>query len=135
MKVLTQKHVKQAEFTRTIWQITPSVEVEELLNPDYWVHVSKNFKAGDRIEAIPEDRHYFAELFVLAASKNFIKVILLRAHVLIADPKPVEEEGYTIKFAGRAKWRVIQGKKVLKEGLDSKEEAEKWLKEHKKEMA
>jgi hypothetical protein len=128
--------IDESSYARTIWQLKPApdVEVEDLLDSNYWAHIAKKMRAGDRIEAIPDDRHYFAELFVLGASSNWAKVILLRKHVLIEDNKRIEKEGYIVKFAGQHKWRVEKDGQILSKGHDDQKSAAAWLSNHIKDM-
>jgi hypothetical protein len=126
-----------AEYEGNTWQVTPvrGVKLEDLLNPEYWAHIAYRFRAGDRIIAIPPDRSYFVELFVLAASKNWAKVVLMREVILIEDSeddKPVD--GFVVEFKGKDKWRVLQGNEILSKDHDDKKAAEKWLLAHKKEV-
>ena len=129
-------NVEEAVAARNIWQVKPEIaaKVEDLLNPDYWAHVARRFRAGDRIEAVPDDRHYFAEFFVLAASSNWAKVILLRHEVLIKDNETTMTDGFSIGFAGAHKWRVTRGDEILSKGHDDKTAASKWLADHMKEL-
>lgn len=129
-------NIEEANYERTIWQVMPEskVKIEDLLKPDYWAHVAKRLKAGDRIEAVPEDRHYFAEFFVLGASANWAKLVLLREVTIIKDNESTVEEGFKVAFAGKHKWRVTQGTEILSKDHDDKASAEQWLKDHKKEM-
>ena len=122
----------EATYKRTVWCVTPPSDVEpkDLLESDYWAHVAKRFTAGDRIEAVPEDRHYFAEFFVLAAATNWAKVVLLREETLIKDNETSVTDGYSIGFAGPHKWRVTMGSDVLSKGHDDRGSAAKWLEEH-----
>ena len=94
--------IEESTYARTVYQVKPeiSVTVKDLLEPDYWAHVAKQLRAGDRIEAIPDDRHYFAEFFVLAASTNWAKLVLLREVTLIKDNEKTESNGFSIGFAG-----------------------------------
>ena len=133
-KIAKPTAIELAEYTKSVWQIMPTVEtkIEDLLNPDYWAHVARKVNPGDRIEAIPEDRHYFAEFFVLAASTNWIKVKLLRKVVLIEDNDNSTVAGYNIQFAGAHKWRIRMGDEVLSKGHDDKEAATNWLMDHMK---
>jgi hypothetical protein len=125
------------EYTRTMYEVTPAagVEAEHLEDPSYWAHVAYRLRPGDRIEAIPADRHYFAELFVLASARNWAKVVLIRFNELIPDSEPSKEDGYLVDWSGRSKWRIVQGDEVLSQNHDTKELALEWLKEHKKELA
>jgi hypothetical protein len=134
-KKLLTRQMKQAEFVRTVWHVTPDCEVEEMLKPEYWVHVAPQIKPGDRIEAIPADRHFFAEFMVLGSASNWVKVELMRKVVLIEDIETVEEDGFKVSWGGPAqRWRVTQGKEVLSKDHDTKELAMAWLKDHKKEI-
>ncbi len=124
--------IEESTYARTIWQVKPeaTVKVNDLLDPDYWAHVAKQMRAGDRIEAIPDDRHYYAEFFVLAASTNWAKLILLRETTLIKDHEKSVTDGFSIGFAGPHKWRVTRGTEILSKDHDDKDSAAKWLAEH-----
>jgi len=128
--------IEASDFARTIWQVKPEIKakVKDLLEPEYWAHVAKIMKAGDRIEAIPEDRHYYAEFFVLAASSNWAKLVLLREITLIKDNETSVTEGFSIGFAGNHKWRVTRGKEVLSKGHEDKEAATSWLNKNMKDL-
>lgn len=129
-------NIEECSQVRTIWHIKPesSVDVEDLLDPDYWAHVAKQVRAGDRIEAVPEDRHYFAEFFVLGSSTNWVKVVLLRKRDLVKDNNPIEKDGFVVKFAGQHKWRVEKDGQVLSKMHDDQASAAKWLSNHLKDM-
>ena len=124
--------IEESTYARTIYQVKPeiSVTVKDLLEPDYWAHVAKRLRAGDRIEAIPDDRHYYAEFFVLAASTNWAKLVLLREITLIKDNEKSVTDGFSIGFAGPHKWRVTRGEEILSKGHDDKDSAARWLTEH-----
>ena len=126
-------NLEEDVVARKIWCVTPevAVTVKDMLNPKYWAHVARMLRAGERIEAVPADRHYFAEFFVLGASDNWAQVILLRETVLIKDNKQTTSGGYTVGWNATDKWRVTQDGNVLTTGHDDKKAAEKWLKEHK----
>lgn len=135
-KVKKPTNIENAEYARTVYQVKPeiSVTVKDMLEPDYWAHVAKTLRAGDRIEAVPEDRHYFAEFFVLAASTNWAKLVLLRETTLIKDNEKSVTDGFSIGFAGPHKWRVTRGQEVLSKGHDDKDAAARWLSDHLKDL-
>lgn len=128
--------IEESSYARTVWQVKPdpSVKVENLLDPNYWAHVAKRMKAGDRVEAIPDDRSYFAEFFVLAASSNWVKLVKLRNVQLIKGNKPMEKDGYVVKFAGQHKWRVEKDGEILSKNHDDQKSAAEWLTNHIKDM-
>lgn len=146
MTQLATNRIKQAEFTRVLWEVTPEVGTpfEALLDPKYWAHVSAQFRRGARIEVLPPDNSYFAELLVIDAGKLFAKVKALR-FVNLSEPvqpeQAVEEKsvaaGYEIKWAGRAKWRVIRSedRATLSDGHEERQKAADWLDGHLKQLA
>jgi len=129
-------NIEEAVSARNIWQVKPEIAVKptDLLDPDYWAHVARRMRAGDRVEAVPEDRHYFAEFFVLAASTNWAKLVLIREVTLIKDNEKTVLDGFSVAFAGAHKWRVTRGDEVLSKGHDDKDSASKWLAENMKDL-
>lgn len=132
---LVRKPLKkeQAEYTRIIWSVEPenTVEVEDMLKPDFWAHISREMRSGHRIEVMPPDKHYFAEFFVMAASINWAKVILLRKVDLIGKDDDTEVSGFSVEWAGPTdKWRVKNGLEVISKGHQDKEAASQALNEH-----
>ena len=53
---LTQNRIEQAEFVRPVFCVSPTAgtKPEDLLKPEYWTHVARQFKPGSRIEALCE---------------------------------------------------------------------------------
>ena len=136
MTVKRPTNIEEAVAARNVWQVKPeiAVTVKDLLDPNYWAHVARRMRAGDRVEAVPDDRHYFAEFFVLAASSNWVKLVLMREVTLIKDNEKTVTEGFTVAFAGAHKWRVTRGDEVLSKGHDDKEAASKWLADNLKDL-
>jgi len=126
--------VEEVALARNVWQVKPDIscKIEDLLDPNYWAHVARSFRAGDRIEAVPEDRHYFAEFFVIGASSNWAKIVLLRHQVLIKDNESLSKDGYIVKWAGSHKWRVEKDGEILSKGHDDQKSAAAWLANHTK---
>ena len=138
-KNLLQNRIRLAEYARSVWCVTPepSVSFEEILKPEYWTHVSKQLLPGARIEVLPEDHSWFAELIVRSSTNNETHVAVLR-HVKLDAPQPATEaeqaktaEPYEIKHRGGAGWSVIRkvDKTVLYEKGQSRAEAERFLDE------
>lgn len=133
---ITQNNVRQAEFQRNIFVATPEpgTKVCELLKSEYWVHVAKTLHISDRIEVMPEDGEYFAELIVTDVTQHRVTLVLLRLVPLEVDAPaaPVVRE-YEVTYRGpiaQHSVRKISDKSILKEGLGSKAEAVKWLQEY-----
>lgn len=112
--------------------------LEHLMRPEYWANI-KQLKAGVRIWVFAEDESYWAELLVRRVGQGYAKVQELRSGELDArgeDPKLTD--GYEIQFRGAVtKHRIVRNKdgQVLKQGLDSHEDAVAWLRDHKRMLA
>lgn len=133
-KNLNPTKIAQAEYERSTWKVVPAEGVthKDMLENSYWVHVGHMLRPGHHIEAVPANRSYFAEFFVIASDRTWAKVVLLR-HVDLQESGTIEDVGFMVKWAGpSAMWRVTKGLNVLVEKLDTREIAEAWLKEHKK---
>lgn len=133
---LIPNQLKQAEFARNILYAKPEANVtfEEVQKPEFWAHVAKPVKAGDRIEVVAADGSWFAELYVRSSAAQSLNVAVMRycdfsKKSEVEEPAKTEPE-YEVKFAGRAKWRVMRksDNAVMIEGLDTKEQAEEWIK-------
>lgn len=133
-KKLDVNGLNRSEFVTTFWRIVPAVGVlfEEVLKPAYWDNVAARMNAGDEVSVFPEDKSYFAKLLVIDKSQSlkqgeahWAKVILTQFVQIAEEAAAIDESEYEIKFRGAAKWSVIRNsdKKVLKDGLSSKEEA------------
>ncbi len=136
-KNLLQNRIRLAEYARSVWCVTPepSVSFEEILKPEYWTHVSKQLLPGARIEVLPDDNSWFAELIVRSSNDNSVQVAVLR-HVKLDAPVPATEaeqakaaDPYEIKHRGGAGWSVIRksDKAVVYEKGQSRAEAERFL--------
>ena len=137
---ITMTNLASAEFIRNIHCATIpfGTKPEDLLKPEYWAHVSAEFKAWGRIEARAEDGTWFAEYLITEVGRNWAKVKLLSKHDLTTrDVSMTESEKYSnpdlpyeVKWRGQAKWSVVRksDKAVMKDGME-KVEAETCLQE------
>lgn len=129
---ITPNRLKPAEYLRTIHVATPEsgTTVEQLTDPALWTHCARSLHVGDRIEVIPEDGTYFAELYVRELSKNSAKVELLRHHVLTEPDAVLDTDEFEIKWGGpNARYRVIRkkDKAILQDNFVDANAAKKWL--------
>ena len=138
---INASRVTPAEFKRTIHSMTPEAgtKLSDIMAPAYYRHVASQFKSMDRIEVMPDDGAWYAELMVLYVSKMEVRVAKL-SHVKLDTVKPeeVEDETHEVKWRGpSAKWGVVHKKTgdVVKDGFANKEEAAAYLSEHNKAMA
>lgn len=134
MQIL-QNAVKQAEFTRVVYSATPDAgtKLADVLIPTYWAHVAKQFAANTRIEAIPADNTWFAELIVRNKGPEGVTVAVLRYtdfNEVQASAKPEAGAGaFRIGHTSSDKWRVVRlaDKTVVASGFDTRAAAETWL--------
>jgi hypothetical protein len=108
---------------------------EHLLRPEYWASIKK-LPINAHVYIDTEDCSYWAELKVLKVGQGFAKVFVLR-HIELtaagADPQVID--GYDIQWTGPIdKHRVLRTKDghVLKQGLDTWDDASAWLRDYKK---
>lgn len=137
MKLLDNQ-MRQAEFDRNIYSLRPEhgTTLADVCTQEFWVHVAKRLKAGDRIEVMPVDGSWFAELYVRSANDKEVSVFVLRHVDFMAGEAPVESDLYEVKFAGRAKWRVLRrsDKEIMIDGLE-KAAADDWVTQNTQKLA
>ena len=116
------------EERRNIWYITPDGDTsyQDLFNPEYWGFVSAKFRTYDRIEVIPDDDSYFAELIVLSAGRSLVEVAELRKVALPERGVARVNMEYDAKWSGpHSKWRIFRKSDgaVIKDGFETQEMA------------
>lgn len=112
--------------------------LEHLTRPEYWASI-RALRPGVRIWVHTEDETYCAELLVRKTGQGFAKVQVLR-HFELDQPTPDPKLGddHEIEHRGPiVKHRIVRKKdgQVLKQGLDTFEEAQAWLRDHKRMLA
>jgi hypothetical protein len=129
---LIESRLKLAEYARSIHHVTPEpgTPLREMLKPEYWAHVARKMKVGDRIEVDAEERTWFAELYVRGVTPTSVAVVIMRT-VEFNKPESEEDAGaeYSAKHAGRGVWRVIRNsdKAIVQDSFPTKEAAESWI--------
>lgn len=111
MKALTESGFKLAEFQRNVYLASPAagVTLDDMKKPDYWANLGHILRPGDRIEVLPEDFTFFAELIVRDAGQLFAMVETLRCVTFDGEVAPVEAGAYRVQWAGPAhKFRVVR---------------------------
>jgi hypothetical protein len=150
MSKILAAQMKQSEFHRTCWSVTPDAgaKLEEVLAPHYWVHVNKMLRVRDQIEVMPNDQSWFAQLIVRSVGPAGPVVAILN-HVEFtaakeapkakkAEKVEADDDGlYVVKFGGADKWRVIRklDNEVMSKGHVNREEAEAWIAQNLSEIA
>jgi len=134
-QALLPPRMKECEFERTLWVVTAheNTRPEDMLDPEYWTHVSERLRPFDKIEARADDGSWYAEFLVLDVSRRWATVHALRIdHLTTKDVSlsKVMSDEYTVEWKGPAhKHSVIRKTDgaVLHEGEQTKAGAYQWL--------
>ncbi len=120
--------VDVAEFKRNVWRAFPEegTPYGSIFSDSYWAHRAKDFKAGDKIEVLPDEMHYYAELLVMAAGATWLKVAeLCRIQLSPADVTDSKPD-YNVAWRGPhrkfALIRTVDGA-IIKDGFSTEREA------------
>lgn len=99
-------HMAEYAYTRYCVEIPAGMNIKEMLDPEYWSHVSHKFQhpggtgkpdqRGAIIEVRSEDDAVYAELYVTAVQERGVKVEILREHKI--GPKLVASAKYNIRW-------------------------------------
>ncbi len=133
--------IQRQEYAYTTHYAVPpaGTRIESLEDPSYWSHIAQLLRPCDRIEVDAEDGAFYAKFKVNYCDKLSASVTRLEYVVLGEAPKlEMHEDAFTIRYNGpHAKWGVIRvaDKVLLATDMQSKEEADVWLKDHIKVMA
>jgi hypothetical protein len=137
-KKLLHNRIQGAEFVRNLYCITPEAgtDIQDILMPDFYAHLTKIIKIGDKLEAVPDDMQWYAELLVQDVGPGFAQVSLLR-HIELESIDPRDElAGITIEWAGRhKKYRVMRGGEELDSKFSTQSKAREWAEQYVKRIA
>jgi hypothetical protein len=80
MSTLLKSDFSLSKAARQNWFISlpDTCTKEDLLNPSFYAHVAERIRPQDTIEVVAKGSSFYAELFVLSADKNSVKVSILR---------------------------------------------------------
>jgi hypothetical protein len=140
--VLKDSRMKPAEYSRQVYFVVPETGTPfaDVLKPEYWTHVAGKLKSLDRIEVFPEEGTYFAELLVVYAGNNTVRVRELSCVEFGESESQEEKSDYEIKWSGPiARWRITRKSDnvVLVDGdeVATRPLAEDWLRNYLKALA
>lgn len=131
--------IEAAEYQRAVWHVVAKGDCrpEDLTDPMYWQHVSKLLKPYSQIEALQEDGNWWARFLVTDTADKWARVRLLEKWNLReekaaprADAAAPEE--YDIQLRGVHKQSIVRKSdgSVLKDGFQTKAEAQAFLASH-----
>lgn len=138
MKKIRGGQFKEAQFVFKTFSARPDAgtTVEDVLEPAYWANIAEQLQPATRIEVMPMDGAYFAELIVLSASRTAAVVAPLRIVHLTAASDAAVEQGedpeYSVKFRGPRKFCVMRNadNQPVIEDIDTKEQAYRELSDY-----
>lgn len=132
---LQPSRISLAEYKRNLFRVAVEIGTtqEDLVNAEFWAHVAKQLRVGDKLEVYPPDQSFYAELLVASVLESGVVTRVIH-FVTFADVKkkppqrPAASE-YDIRFMDKNKFAVIRksDKEVLQSGFDTKPQAEDWL--------
>jgi len=139
---LIPSDLKQADYNRNRFLAHPpeGTTLEDVLNPAFWAHVSRQFVpgGGDIIEVVPADRSFYAELLVVECRKvglvTNIRLVKLN-YVPLVENKPAGKAAkseYEVVYRGEARKHTVTrtaDKEVVSEGHATKQDALNWIDE------
>ena len=133
--------LKQAETVRNVCHVAAEngVTADDMLKPDYWVHVSRKMRIGDKIEILAADASWYAEARVVDVDRQG-KVGASVAFTLSPVELKREELQRVLDYEARvfgSGWQVfkIGDPQPVKRDLPDRVSAEKWIASQRQAMA
>lgn len=138
-KSLLNSAFSLSEHKRQIYIAAPpaGTQLQEIMESVFWAHVSRHANVGDRIDCLPVDSSWYAELLVIAKPATPGLRVALLSHVDLAEISEhlIEFAGHVIRYEGPLQlWSVTRkarGNKPelrLKDRLATSEEARDYVK-------
>ena len=121
----------QNDFAFTTWRVNafPGTTAEMIENETYWTHVARKFRRGDEISVVTDDFTHFWRCVVVAAGEKFADVQILDEHELKTRDGQIQDLPYKAEWGSPSVlYRVMRGKEVMIDKLDSMDEARMWIK-------
>jgi hypothetical protein len=122
--------------------VKPGVTLAHCIEPKFWAHLAARFRVHDVIEVIAEDGSFEMDLRVMAIVQprpgedgdSWVKVRAIRfcgpdgvgifdQIISAVDADSPDEDGYQIRFHGRAKFSIHRFGDSVEEGISTKEAA------------
>lgn len=133
MSILPKSDFNLARASRNIWFISLSdlCTKDDLLNPAFYAHVAEKVRPQDTIEVVSKGSTFFAELFVLSADKNSLKVSIMRWVDFKENSEEYEANSdYKVKYVANFGYQVVRSsdKKIMNDtGFGTKKEAAAYI--------
>jgi hypothetical protein len=128
---LAESDFHQTEHKQPFYTVTPPAGTtrEVVLEPWFWTHVAKRMVAMSELRIMPVDGAWYGIYLVLYSDVLQARLVELSFHSLEKVSLVTEGEFYVKWGSPAVKFRVhrTSDNKVLKEGFDRKEDAERWM--------
>ena len=141
-KKLHATRFQLAEAARNVYSAVLEIgtTLDDLKEPAFWSHIAgpKHLRPMDRIEAMPEDGTYWAELLVLNAGPMFAKIHVMRHYEIGEVGTSSMSDAFATAWKGPMRqYAVVRVKDnaIMRDKFASKEAALGWLAENAKSMA
>jgi hypothetical protein len=114
--------IDRADFARSEYFLAapPGTTVDDVIDPDFWVHVARRLKVNDRIEIVALDGSFDMEVRItsidprgLWAHVRPLRVAEGRFAVPEASGAYPDKDGYTVEWGGPHRWRIVRGNDVV----------------------
>lgn len=141
VRKLPEAGFRLANYVNNDWSVVPDdgTPFDDLLVPVYWTNVARKLKPGDIIKVHAPDATYYAELYVRSAERLAASVVVLnKMDFTVTDAAQSQSDDMFVKHRNhRAGWGVIRAsdKSVMKDGFPTREMAEEWLRDYRRDRA
>lgn len=128
--------LKEADhaYRRLFAEVPSGVDIDTVLNPDFWAHYTRDIRPMDVIEVFCEDGSWEGVLRVMSVGTVEVKVKLRSVTEYETDEEPeVEDDLYWIRWKGpAAKFAVVnkESGETIKDHLYPKSEAYAFMRSH-----
>ncbi len=109
---------------------------DAVMDPQFYAHIAPNLRMYDEIRVTTDDGAYYARLLVLAVGQTWAKVRKLEFVDLMGSESDTPADPmnqYYVKFRGPVlKWSMLRrsDNAVIREGMDTRGEAERYMADH-----
>lgn len=121
-------------YSVTVESVLPR---DAILQPGFWANVAHKMRPLDRIEVMDAERNWLSVLFVRSVGTHQALVKELWRADLSPGPAADLSAEFEVIHRGPRKWSVkrLSDKAILSENMETREEAEGWLRSNLKALA
>lgn len=122
-------------YSRFSARVPAGTTADDLVDPEFYVHVIPKLKMGDEIRAIPTDFAFRAEVIVSYTDGKRVRLRLISFIELDDTTRELDtmhRKNYELKMRGQQKWCVqrLSDGEFIKELIPTQQEAINWLEDY-----